>query len=211
MQKKWKRAAGLAASACVAVTGVLASAGNASAATTASTVPYVCRTMVSGEWIPVTDYTRDFTVTAPDSVAPHHTFKVVFDPAAITAVPAFNKTLTDVKIAYRLPAGARLVGYKLTGGSNLGTAKQWIERNGDDLVLRSDGQFQGGVEFDMPNLEVTLKAPGSGTLTTTAGGSSFDDPSFYWYRLQPTTNQWDPFQCYADPAQPVTFSTTKVQ
>lgn len=211
MQNKWKSAAALAASAGLALTGVLASAGAASAATTTSTVPYVCQTRYQGEWLPVPDYTRDFTVTAPGTVAPGQTFKITFDSAPINAVPTYNKTLTDVRIAYRVPAGATVVGHRLTGGSNLGGATQWVERDGNEFVLRTDGKFAGGVEFDLPNLEVQLKAPASGTLTTGPGGSSFEDPSFYWYRLQPTTNEWDPFQCYADPARPVTFSTTRVQ
>ncbi|MFF8595172.1 hypothetical protein ACF061_27735 [Streptomyces sp. NPDC015220] len=216
MQTNWKKAAGLLASAGMAVTGVVASGGSASAApsgtatTTTTTLPYVCQTRVSGSWIPV-DYSRTFTVTAPATVAPYKTFKVTFDSAPINAVAAYNKTLTDVRIAYRVPAGTTVLDYRLTGGSsNLGGG-QWIERHGDTLVVRSDDAFQGGVEYDLPNLEVVMRAPGSGTLTTTAGGTGFDDPSFYWYRLQPTTNEWDPFQCYADPAQPVTFSTTKVQ
>ncbi|MER8235259.1 hypothetical protein ACIRQY_11515 [Streptomyces sp. NPDC101490] len=213
MQTNWKKTAGLLASAGVAVTGVLVSSGPASAAvtaTTTTTTPYVCQTRVSGGWIPV-DYSRDFTVTAPATVAPNKTFKVTFDSAPINAVAAYNKTLTDVKIAYRVPAGATVVSYWLSGGSaNLG-GNQWVERHGDTLVVRSGDDFQGGVAYDLPNLEVVLRAPGSGTLTTGPAGTGFTDPSFYWYRLQPTTNEWDPFQCYMDPAAPVVFSTTTVQ
>lgn len=214
MQTNWKKAASLLASVGVAVTGVLVTSGSATAASngtkTTTTQPYVCQTRVSGGWIPV-EYSRDFTVTAPATVAPYKAFKVTFDSTPINAVAAYNKTLTDVKIAYQVPAGATVVGYWLSGGSANLNGSQWVERNGNTLVVRADGMFEGGVAYDLPNLEVVLRAPGSGTLTTTAGGTSFDDPSFYWYRLQPTTNEWDPFQCYADPAKPVVFSTTKVQ
>ncbi|MDX2388633.1 hypothetical protein ACWGHM_03935 [Streptomyces sp. NPDC054904] len=215
MQRKWKLTGGAVGSLGLALTAMMAAPGTAAATgapavTTTSTLPYVCQTRLSGEWIPV-EYSRNFTTTAPAKVAPFHTFKVTFDPAPIKAVAAYNKLLNTISFNYKVPANATVVSYKLTGGSNLGTANQWVERNGNDLRVKSDGEWAGGVEFDFPNLEVTLRAPGSGTLTTGAGGSSFTDTAFGWDRLQPDTNEWDPFQCYADPAQPVTFSTTKVK
>ncbi|MGK5729237.1 hypothetical protein [Streptomyces sp. URMC 124] len=211
MQHKWKLTGGLAASLGLALTGIMSSAGTASADTATKTLDYTCQTRYDGTWIPVT-YARDFTTTAPAKVAPGQTFKVTFDSAPIKAVADFNKLLNTVNIAYKVPANAKIVSYKLTGGSNLGSAKQWVERNGNNLAVKSDGEWAGGVEFDFPNLEVTLKAPttSGATLTTGAGGSSFTDPAFSWNRLQPVTNQWDPFQCYPDPAKPVTFSTTQV-
>ncbi|MFD9559700.1 hypothetical protein [Streptomyces sp. NPDC059990] len=209
MQRKWKLTGGMVGSLGLALTGVLATSGPASAATVSTTLPYICQTRLSGEWIPV-EYSRNFTTTAPAKVAPLQTFKVTFDSAPIKAVADYNKLLNTISFNYKVPANAKVVSYKLTGGSNLGTANQWVERNGNDLRVKSDGEWAGGVEFDFPNLEVTLRAPGSGTLTTGAGGSSFTDTAFGWERLQPTTNEWDPFQCYADPAQPVAFSTTQV-
>ncbi|MGW0792633.1 hypothetical protein ACWD04_31565 [Streptomyces sp. NPDC002911] len=216
MQRKWKLTGGAAASLGLAATAVLAGAGSAGASsvavtgTTTSTLPYICQTRLSGEWIPV-DYTRDFTTTAPTKVSPNENFQVAFDPAPINAVAAYNKLLNTVSFTYKLPAQAQIVSYQLTGGSNLGNAEQWVERNGNELRVRSNGEWPGGYEFDFPTLKVRLKAPASATtLTTGAGGSSFQDTAFGWNRLQTVTNEWDPFQCYADPADPVAFSTTQV-
>ncbi|MFF4604058.1 hypothetical protein ACFY12_15205 [Streptomyces sp. NPDC001339] len=211
MQHRWKLTGGLAASLGLALTGVMCSAGPASADTATKTLDYICRTRVDGNWIPV-PYSRDFTTTAPAKVTPGQTFKVTFDSAPINAVADFNKLLNNVSFAYRTPANAEVVGYRLVGGSNLGSARQWVERDGDTFKVKSDGEWAGGVEFDFPNLEVTLKAPSTNgaTLTTGAGGTSFEDTSFGWTRLQTQLNTWDPFQCYADPAKPVAFSTTQV-
>ncbi|GAA4668315.1 hypothetical protein GCM10023347_22020 [Streptomyces chumphonensis] len=175
-----------------------------------STVPYVCRTRYAGEWIPV-EYSRTFTTTAPAQVAPRQYFKVTFDSSPIKAVADYNKLLNSVSMNYETPANAKIIGYWLSGGSNLGSAHQWVERSGSELRVKSDGEWAGGVEFDFPNLNVILRAPaGPASLTTGVGGSGFDDTSFGWYRLQPVTNEWDPFECYADPAEPVVFSTTQV-
>ncbi|MET9608564.1 hypothetical protein ABZZ17_26520 [Streptomyces sp. NPDC006512] len=209
MQRKWKLTGGAVGSLGLALTGVLATSGTASADTATTTLPYICQTRVSGEWIPV-EYSRNFTTTAPAKVAPGQTFKVTFDSAPIKAIADYNKLLNTISFNYKVPANAKIVSYKLTGGSNLGTAHQTVERNGNDLRVKSDGEWAGGVEFDFPNLEVTLRAPAGGTLTTGAGGSSFTDTAFGWNRLQPVTNEWDPFQCYADPAKSVAFSTTTV-
>ncbi|GAB2943041.1 hypothetical protein [Streptomyces heilongjiangensis] len=219
MQRKWKLTGGIGTAMGLAVTAVVATAGSAAASagvaeatktTTSSTLPYICRTRFAGEWIPV-EYSRDFTTTAPAKVLPNQHFNVVFDSAPIKAVADYNKLLNSVSFNYRVPSEAKVVSYRLTGGSNVGTAKFWVERSGTDLRVKSDGEWPGGYEFDFPNLEVVLKAPKSAaTLTTGAGGSSFTDTSFGWYRLQPVTNEWDPFQCYADPAKPVTFSNTVV-
>ncbi|MEU1876752.1 hypothetical protein ABZ470_05520 [Streptosporangium sp. NPDC020072] len=222
---KWTlRTAAAACLAAVALTGLTAPAearqttttgatGTATGAvrTTATvTVPYISRTRIDGVWTPIEGYTRDYTVTAPATVEPGDDFRVRFDSAPIFAVPAHNKTLTDLRIAYRVSGDATILRYRLEGGSNLGGAHFWVERNGSDLVLRSNGTFQGGVEFDVPDLVVKVRAGATGTVTTSPGGSSFADPAFYWYREQTVSGQWDPFENYVDPASPVTFTTTTI-
>ncbi|TNY38098.1 hypothetical protein [Thermomonospora catenispora] len=174
-------------------------------------VPYISRTRIDGEWVPIEDYSRDFTVTAPDAVGPDEEFTVRFASAPILAVAAFNKRLTDLRVAYRVTGAGTVVGYRLEGGSDLGDARFWVERNGADLVVRSDGSFPGGVEFDIPDLVVTVRAGGSGAVTTSPGGSSFEDPAFSWFRERTGTGSWDPFENYVDPAAPVTFTTTVIE
>lgn len=177
---------------------------------TTVTVPYISRTRIDGVWTPIEGYTRDFTVTAPTTIAPWTAFAVKYDSAPLFPVAAFNKQVTDLKIAYKVSGNVTVLDHHLSGGSNLGGAQFWVERYGSTFVLRSNAVFQGGVQFDVPDLVLTLKSKGSGTVTTSPGGSSFDRPAFYWYREQTTSLQWDPFQNYVDPANPVTFTTTTI-
>ncbi|MER7133284.1 hypothetical protein [Streptosporangium saharense] len=220
---KWTlRTAAAASVAAVALTGLTtpsyaqtsatsASAQQSAARTTATvTVPYISRTRIDGVWTAIEGYTRDYTVTAPATAQPNSVFGVKFDSAPIFAVPAHNEKLTDLRIAYRVSGDVTILGYRLKGGSNLGGAHFWVQRNGSDLVVRSNATFQGGVEFDAPDLVVKVRAGASGAVTTSPGGSSFADPAFYWYRKHAVNGQWDPFENYVDPAGPVTFTTTTI-
>jgi dehydratase len=197
----------------VAITGVLASLGaagtGASAAATAapvtksSTVAYDCRTTVQQGFHPVA-YSRGFDVTAPASVTVGSEFDVTFDPAPITAYAEYNKTVTDVQVAYQIPKNAKVKSYTLTGGSGLGRSFSWVEKRDGSLVVRTSGPFTGGVEFDLPTLAVHFKADKSvGTVSFVSGGKSYEEPGFSWFRHQPILDEWGPFQCFPDAAQPV--------
>jgi dehydratase len=215
--KKTKKKAIAATAAGVsmsAATALLAFAAPASAVadgvSTSSTVGYVCQSRFDGSWFPINGYSRGFTTTAPSKVSPGAGFNVAFDPAPIVALGEYNKELTDIEVAYKVSPEAQVLGYKLVGGKNLGSAAFHVERRGAEFVVTSPDSIPGGVEFDLPSLVVTLRAPGQGAVATGPGGSSFEKRSFGWNRLHPANNQWDPFQCYADPATPVVFSTTAV-
>ncbi|BCJ61883.1 hypothetical protein [Micromonospora endophytica] len=185
-----------------------ATAGHATVQSVTVNVEYESRTRLNGEWLPI-EYARNFTVTAPVTVQPEKKLTVRFDSAPILAVAAFNKQLTDLRVAYRITGGT-ILGYRLEGGSGISGANFWVQRNGADLIVRSNSYFPGGVEFDIPDLVVRVRAAGSGAVVTSPGGSSFADPAFYWFREQTTTGSWDPFENYVDPANPVTFTTTTI-
>ncbi|UGY93010.1 hypothetical protein [Streptomyces gobiensis] len=223
MHKKWKPITATIVSLGFAVTGVVCAAGPSVAESAESTamghataktvtVDYNCRSRYEGEWFPVT-YTKDFTTSAPATVRKGQMYNVTFDPSPIKALPEFNKMLTDLTVAYKVPKEARVLGYRLTGGSNLGDARVRVQRTGNEFTITSDGKFRGGTEFDLPNLVVKLQAsaPRGTRLTTGAGGSSFERPQFGWLRQHPENSQWDPFQCYEKPEAPQTFSTTTVR
>jgi dehydratase len=210
VQKWGRRAAVLAVSLVSVAAGTMVVAQPAQAATVTTNVPYICQTRVSGEWLPVPDYSRGFDVTAPTQVAPQAEFRVSFDPKPILAAAQFNKEVRLVTVTYALPPAAKLVNYQLSGGSGLGASRQLVVPLGDELVVMATGPLVGGVEFDLPTLDVTLRAPSSGTLVTGPGGSSFQHIGFGWWREQTQTLEWDPFQCYPDPTQPVQFSSTTV-
>ena len=88
-------------------------------------VPYISRTRIDGEWVPIENYSRDFTVTAPDAVRPGEEFTVRFASAPILAVAAFNRQLTDLRVAYRVTGAGTVVTYRLEGGSNTDGARFW--------------------------------------------------------------------------------------
>ncbi|KOU63454.1 dehydratase [Streptomyces sp. MMG1533] len=201
----------LTTAAGLALAGIVSLSGSAHAATVA--VPYECRTWVQGNTHPVYDYQRGFDVAVPASVRPGERFQATYDPAPITAFAEYNKTVTDVRVAYRIPAGAKVKHVKLTGGSGLGDSTLSVKVEGEDITVSASGPLEGGVEFDLPTLKVTYKAPkDTGTLNFVPGGSSYEQPGFYWYRYQPILDEWGPFECFPDPAKPQTvLASTQVK
>lgn len=208
MTTKYKWIARLGAIA-VALSASLAAQPLAHAATS-TTVPYICKTRLSGEWLDVTGYSRGLDVTAPATVSAGASFDVVIDPQPIYPVPTFNKELRLVSWAFTLPANARLVSKELTGGSALNNSQVSSAVVSNTLVVSVSGPLPGGVEFDVPSIKLTFKAPQTGTVSVKPGGTSYNNPGFGWTRLHPDTKQWDPFICYPDPNAPVTLSSTTV-
>jgi len=196
----------------IALTSGMVTAGGADAAASVS-VPYECRTYVQGNTHPVLDYARGFAVTAPATVRKHDRFDVTYDADPITAYAEYNKIVTNVKFAYRIPAGLAVKKLRLSGGSGLGTSKNKVKVQGDDIVQTSSGPFEGGVPFDLPTLKVTFKAKTKDVdVAYTVGGSSYADPGFYWYRYQPILKEWGGFECFPDPAKPTAvLATTHVK
>ncbi|MFF8957357.1 hypothetical protein [Streptomyces sp. NPDC014894] len=201
-----------AATLAAAPTAGASTAGGAAAAnTTTSSVGYVCQSRYDGAWFPIANYARSFSTTAPTSIARNTNYQITFNPAPLTAAGQYNQQLKDVEVAYKVSSNAQVLSYSLTGGSNLGTAVFYVDRNGSEFVVKSiAGAIQGGVEFDIPTLVVTLRSANPGSVTAGPAGTSFTHRSFGWNRQHPLNGQWDPFQCYADPASPVVFSTTSV-
>ncbi|MER7013281.1 hypothetical protein ABT324_17825 [Saccharopolyspora sp. NPDC000359] len=200
------------AATAVAALALAAVPGTGVAATAAAehSIPFTCKTRLSGEWLDVTDYARGVDVTAPASAAPGSTFDVVIDPKPIYPVPDFNKELREVHWSYSLPANAELVKHSLSGGAGLNGSKVTTSVQGSKLTIDVSGPLPGGAEFDVPTLTLTFTAPESGAVEVKPGGSSYDDLGFGWERLHPTTNEWDPFLCYPDQAEPVVLSSTSV-
>ncbi|GAA2430239.1 hypothetical protein [Streptomyces macrosporus] len=197
----------LAVALAFATAGVLAAPGGASAAE--STVPYLCPVEFLGESF-VLNYSRSFDVTAPATVAPNQVFTVSFDPEPINPLPQFNTKVWDVKFVYNLPAGARVLGYALVGGYNLGDSQQKVEFSDGRVSLYASGPFAAGVDSDVPTLKVFLRAPSSGVLTTSVAGTSREDPGFRWTAEDPATGEVGELPCYPDPARPVVLSSTTV-
>ncbi|MFD5649828.1 hypothetical protein [Streptomyces sp. NPDC127039] len=201
----------LTTASAIALGGLVTLGTSAQAASTA--VPYECRTWVQGNTHPVYDYERGFDVTVPATVRAGKRFRATYDPDPITAFAEYNEIVNDVRIAYRIPEGTKVRRVRLTGGSGLGDSDVRVRVRGRDIVVSASGPFQGGVEFDLPTLKVVYKAPRTtGPLNFVSGGSSYEDPGFYWYRYQPILDEWGPFECFPDPAKPETvLASTQVK
>ncbi|GAB1338445.1 hypothetical protein ACE1SV_50350 [Streptomyces sp. E-15] len=193
--------------AALGLAGVMAASSTAVAVP--ATVPMLCRVPENGQW---SEYgsNRVFDVTAPAAVAARQRFTVTYAQGPYTLNATYQKEVRDIAVKINQPAGARLVGLRLTGGSNLGDSSRSVVASGDQLTLRVGGPFYGGTTFELPTVEATYVAPASGTLVTSAGGTSFDDPGLSMKRLDTTINDFTPVQCYPDPATPVRLSSTSV-
>lgn len=78
------------------------------------------------------------------------------------------------------------------------------------LTVTAPGPIAGGTVFDMPAVRLLLVADRPGTVTTAPGGSGWEDLGFAFTRLVVGESEYGPLQCYPDPAQPRTFTTTTV-
>ncbi|WP_434596771.1 hypothetical protein [Streptomyces sp. A5-4] len=191
----------------LAASSAIAFPASASAAT--STVPYLCPVEFGGGSY-VLEYSRSFNVTAPATVRPHQTFTVAYDPEPVNPRTEFNTKAWDVKFVYNLPAGAKILGHKLVGGSNLGDSKQTVSFSPGQVTVSATGPFTAGVDADVPTLKVSLRAPAAGELTTSVAGTSAADPGFRWMAEDPTTHEIGELPCYPNPAAPVVLSRTVV-
>lgn len=175
----------------------------------AKTVPYLCPYDSDGQTY-VLNYERVYDVTAPAKVRPGQRFQITIDNAPLNPLTQFNRNVWDVRLDYQLPAGAKVVGYKLVGGSNLGSSVQTVSLDGNRIALHASGPLSAGQDHDLPNLVITLVAPAKGPLTVTPAGTSRVDTGFRWTADDPQTGEVGDLTCYPDPAKKVTLSTTKV-
>ncbi|OKI29929.1 hypothetical protein A6A25_29920 [Saccharothrix sp. CB00851] len=199
----------MVAATVVAVGATVAGAVPAQAATT--TVAFNCRTVENGTWVPINGHKRLYDVTAPAAVAPGEVFEIVIDPAPTTTNATYLKAMKDVTTVYQLGGGAHPLSIRLTGGSNIGTAPTWAVLYGGRLTVTTPGPIIGGQTYDLPTVTVKLIAPNKGTVTSAPGGTSFSDLGFHFQRQVVGDDAWGPGQCYPDPTQLVTFTTTAVR
>jgi len=192
-----------------AAIGVVVAPMTAHAAPT--TVPYLCPVTTEDGTPLVLNYQRGYDVTAPATVHRNERFSITIDSEPINPLPEFNAEVWDVKFVFTLPEDATYLSHKLVGGSNLGGSQQSVQVVGDRIEYRASGLFTAGEDADLPNLVVKLRAPHhQATLVTAPAGTSYDDPGFRWTSSDPATGDPHDLQCYPDPAQPVTLSSTTV-
>ena len=209
MTIRTKAAAAVAVTAIAAGSMAVAAPASAEAATTS--VAFNCRTVENGEWVPINGHRRSYDATAPATVRPTQLFKIVIDPAPTTTNATYLKAMKDVTTVYQLAGGAYPLSVQLTGGSNIGTAPSSVTVSGGKLTVTTPGPIIGGETYDLPTVTVNLVARANGTVTSAPGGTSFTDLGFHFQRQVVGDDAWGPGQCYPDPAQPVTFTSTVVR
>ncbi|GCB46920.1 hypothetical protein [Streptomyces sp. NL15-2K] len=204
---RWKARTVLAA--LFAVTAPLALAA-APASAAESQVGYLCQAYREGAWMSYSS-TRTWDVVAPATVSAGAPFDVSYELSSFTLNPEYQQEVREITVGVTLPEGSELVDVALSGGSNLGDSQQTVEVEDDTAYITASGPFFGGQTFQLPVITATVTAPESGVLTTEAAGTDFGDPGLALRSLDPTTSEFNPTQCYPDPATPVTLSSTTVQ
>lgn len=202
---------GLAVCAALSTAVLIGGSGTAHAATpVTTTVPYLCRTTDSGGWVPINGHTRKYESSAPATVPVWRVFTVSLDPAPATTNASYIASIKDVQVVFRLPDNAVVIGITLSGGSGLGPGAPSVKIAGKQLTITAPGPIAGGTTYDFPKLDLKLFGLAPGSASIGPGGSSFEQPSFAHQRLGVGETEWGPVQCYADPAQPVTFTSTMI-
>jgi dehydratase len=175
------------------------------------TVGYSCFVTFPGgsTFVP---YSLTFGVTAPATSHRWLPFRVAVDTPPITPNPSLQSDVRDVQVEFALPAGAPLLAYRLSGGSDFGASPPTVEVDDGVLRLKASGPFPAGAVFDLPELTLLFLGSQSGAADVATGGTSVDDPSFSWTRnsLSPgdPPGTLRPFEC--QPPTPVTFSHTVI-
>ncbi|MDH6623516.1 hypothetical protein M2271_001303 [Streptomyces sp. LBL] len=191
------------AAVAVTATALITTGGSAAADTTAAN-PYVCQINAT----PGLPYSLGFTSSAPAQVKKNRNFTVKVTPDAITPNPVHNDYSYDLTLKLRLPSNARLVSYHLTGGDTAVTSHVY----GDDLVLEAAGPFPAKAPFQLPTVGLTLNAADAGVVTTSPGGTGYDDYGFGWDFVPsaeeaPHVPNPSKLRCYPNPARPITVTT----
>ncbi|WP_073948914.1 hypothetical protein [Streptomyces kebangsaanensis] len=203
---RWKARTTVAALCALVASPVLAAPASAAE----SPVGYLCQAYREGAWLSYSS-TRIWDVKAPARVPSGAQFDISYSLSPFTLNPDYQQEVREVMIAVTLPEGSEPVDVELSGGSNLGGSEQTVEVEDGTLYLTASGPFFGGQTFQLPEITATVKATGSGVLTTEAAGTGFEDPGLALRSLDPSTSEFNSTQCYPDPAAPVVLSKTIVR
>ena len=123
------------------------------------------------------------TATAVDHVYENETFTL-----AVSAAPANESSdlgsgatlnnIRDFRVKAPIPANAELVSFSLTGGSGIGSGPNTITQSGTNLVMTVPGPVQPDTTFQLPTINMTLRAtgPALATIQSRFGGTSYADP-----------------------------------
>ena len=123
------------------------------------------------------------TATAIDHLYQNGTFNL-----SITAAPtsqasdlgsgATLRYLHDFSVFIPVPANSTLVSFSISGGTNLGTGPNTINQSGSNLVMHVPGPIQPNTTYQLPTLNMTLRATGPALSTIQArfGGTSYANP-----------------------------------
>ncbi len=168
-----------------------------------TTVGYSCFVTFQGGSTTVA-FSLDFGGSAPAQVAPLRPFHVVIDSPSITPSPLHNIWVQTVRVVFPLPPNAQLLGHWLSGGAGLAGSRTTLRAADGGLVLESSGPFPASVPFQLPSVNLLLRAGRSGPVTVSQGGRILSEPSFSWVHADPNGGTLRPFDCFVPAPVPLT-------
>lgn len=176
------------------------------AAPTTSTVgtsAYTCFVTYPGGSTDVS-YSLAFTGRAPARVGANRPYIASVAFPVITPNPNINQRVADVTFRFRVPAGAALLTWSLTGGSGVDDPR--VSVLGDTITVEADGPFQAAAPFQFPALNLLLLAGSAGSESLVQEGANLSEPSFSWERTDPAGTQ-RPFACFLPAGTSLTSTT----
>ncbi|MBV8934098.1 MAG: cyclase [Kutzneria sp.] len=198
----------LTAAAALALVPLFGIAVSASAATL--TVNYACQSSAAGQTGGGT-LTQTLDATAPATVKAGGTLSVVLTPAVGTLPTQAGghtlQSLKDAALTIPIPANSSYVSSSLSGGSGLNSTPT-LTKTDNAVVMHVPGPIKGGSTFQLPQLTLNLTAGTSGTITSTLGGTSFNDPGLTFTATVLVVIPVDaPTACYPNPSPTLTTTT----
>lgn len=116
-------------------------------------------------------------VTAPATVAPGGALDVVIDPAPNSVPSEVNgykvNQVQGTDLRFPVPANSTFVSADLQGGSGIGP-NPTVKAEGNMITVHMDGPIKGGAPFEVPTINLHLKAGQSGAVETKLQGTSFN-------------------------------------
>jgi hypothetical protein len=121
--------------------------------------------------------------TAVDHAYQNGTFTVALTPAAGNESSDLGSGATlryirDLKYRAAVPANAQLLSFSISGGSGLGSGTPSVSLSGSTITVTVPGQIPPNTNYQLPTLNMTLKATGSAlsTIEPKLAGTSYANP-----------------------------------
>ncbi|HEY3725320.1 MAG TPA: Calx-beta domain-containing protein [Acidimicrobiia bacterium] len=138
--------------------------------------------------VPVVGTQTQTSVQTTTAIAVDHVYQNGTFNLSVSAAPtsqasdlgsgATLRYLHDFSVFIPIPANSALVSFSISGGSNIGPGPNTISQSGGSLVMRVPGPVQPNTTFQLPTVNMTLRAtgPALSTIQSRFGGTSYANP-----------------------------------